>query len=196
MKERRVKNENKLDLAFYQRDDVVQIAQDLLGTSIYTKVDGIITGGMIIETESYRGPEDRASHAYNNRRTKRTEVMFHNGGICYVYLCYGMHYLLNVVTNVASIPHAVLIRAIRPTVGIDEMLRRRKKSMVTPSLTTGPGSVAQALGIDLGHNGATLSGETIWIEKGLPQKKITASPRVGVDYAGEDALLPWRFRIL
>src|SRR6185437_5047411 len=113
----------------------------------------VITGGMIIETEAYRAPEDRASHAFGNRRTKRNEVMYHDGGRAYVYLCYGLHALFNVVTNEEGIPHAILIRAIKPEIGVEEMLRRRKKSKVDKTLASGPGTVSQALGITTKHNG-------------------------------------------
>jgi DNA-3-methyladenine glycosylase len=187
-----------LSLDFYQRHDVVQIAQDLLGKTLFTNIDGILTGGTIIETEAYAGATDRACHAYNNRRTKRTEVMFHSGGIAYVYLCYGIHHLLNVVTNIEGIPHAVLIRAIQPTHGIDEMLKRRKKSALDSTLTSGPGSVCQAIGITHQQNGMPFSSKTLWIERSdliVPRDKIHASARVGVDYAQEDALLPWRFQL-
>lgn len=186
----------KLEESFYLSDDVVQLAQELLGKYLFTFIDGKLTGGQIIETESYKGPEDRASHAYNNRRTKRTEVMFHKGGICYVYLCYGIHNLLNIVTNVEGTPHAILIRAIAPMIGVDVMQRRRKKDDLK-TLTNGPGSVARALGVDMSLNGQPLTENVIWIEeKGILRKKIEASPRVGVDYAGKDALLPWRFRLV
>lgn len=186
----------KLKRDFYLSDDVIALGRKLLGKYLFTNIDGKLTGGMIIETESYKGPEDRASHAYNNRRTKRTEVMFHKGGICYVYLCYGIHHLLNVVTNIEGIPHAILIRAIKPLFGLDIMINRRKKNDLK-TLTSGPGSVATALGIDMSLNAAPLTSDLIWIEdRGAVRKKIEAGPRIGIDYAGSDALLPWRFRLL
>lgn len=161
-----------------------------------TKIDDVLTGGMILETEAYRGPEDRASHAFNNRRTKRTEVMFQKGGIAYVYLCYGIHCLFNVVTNKNEIPHAILIRAIAPDCGINKMFQRRKKKKLHFTLTSGPGSVCQALGIHLIHNGHTLTKPPIWIEdRGYTPKNIHVGPRIGIEYAKEDALLPWRFWI-
>jgi DNA-3-methyladenine glycosylase len=183
--------------AFYQQGDVVAIAHELIGKFLFTQIDGQpMTGGIITETEAYAGPHDRASHAYNNRRTKRTEVMFQAGGIAYVYLCYGIHCLLNVVTNVEGIPHAVLIRALHPVEGIDTMLARRRKLKVNPTLTIGPGALCQALGITRVHNGLGFNSSSLWIEdRGLiiPSAEITAGPRIGIDYAGEDALLPWRF---
>ena len=184
-----------LPLDFYLRDDVVTIAKELLGKYLFTQIDDDpVTGGMIIETEAYRGPEDRASHAYGNRRTKRTEVMFHDGGTAYVYLCYGIHHLLNVVTHTANHPHAVLIRAIQPLEGIETMLRRRHKKQLDKTLTSGPGSLCQALGITLKHNGLPFDRPPLWIEdRNISIETFHSGPRIGVDYAGEDALLPWRF---
>lgn len=177
-------------LSFYLEGDVVSIAKDLLGKMFFTKIDGAITGGIITETESYKGIEDRACHAYGGRRTKRNEALYEKGGIAYVYLCYGMHYLFNVVTNLKDVPHAVLIRAIKPVVGIDKMIERRKKEN---NLASGPGTLAQALGINLSHNKMSLLGDKVWIEEGERVKEITATPRIGVEYAKEDALLPYRF---
>lgn len=187
-----------LPLSFYQHHDVIHVSQQLLGKFLCTFLDGELTSGMIIETEAYRGPEDRASHAFGNRRTRRTEVMFQQGGICYVYLCYGIHALFNVITNAQDIPHAVLIRAIKPVEGIECMLKRRKQAKLNARLTSGPGALTQALGITVGHSGLSLRGPQIWIEdRGvqIDSKAILASPRIGVDYAKEDAFLPWRFRI-
>ena len=189
---------NKLPLSFYQQDDVVVLSQQLIGMKIYTYIDELLTGGIIVETEAYRGPEDKASHAYGLRRTKRNEMMYQPGGISYIYICYGIHPLLNIVTNNEGVPHAILLRAIEPTDGIETMLRRRNKSKLDKSLTAGPGSLAVALGLSLHFNGCSLLGPQLWIEKGenaiLPEA-IVASPRVGIDYAEEDAALPWRFRL-
>lgn len=183
---------------YYLHHDVLELARDLLGKYIFTSVGGKLTGGMIIETEAYRGPDDRASHSYQNRRTRRNEVMYWSGGVCYVYQCYGIHALLNVVTNQMNIPHAILIRAILPTVGIEHMLERRKKLKVDKTLAGGPGTVSQALGITLKDNGTDLTGKKIWIEDQgviIPDEDILVGPRVGIAYAGEHALLPWRFRL-
>lgn len=155
------------------------------------------TSGVIIETEAYLGKEDRASHAYGGRRTKRTEVMYLNGGHWYVYLCYGLHSLLNVITHRKEEPHAILIRAIVPCEGIDTMLKRRHMEKNNPRLTSGPGSVCQALGIDTKLTGEIM-GKTVWIEdRGvvIPKEKIITTPRIGVAYAKEHALLPYRFTI-
>lgn len=188
----------KIPLSFFQQEDVVALSKSLIGKYLFTRLEpeNVITGGMIIETEAYQGAEDKASHAYGNRRTKRTETMFSEGGTAYVYLCYGLHHLFNIVTNRKDIPHAVLIRAIKPEVGIDVMLHRRNKEKVLPSLTNGPGSVCQALGIKRIHDGYSLDGQHIWLEdRGviIPSESIKESPRIGVDYAGEDAFKPWRF---
>ena len=187
---------NPLSPDFYLREDALEISQDLLGKVLMTNINGIITGGIITETEAYMGPEDRASHAYGGRRTKRNEMMYHQGGIAYVYLIYGIHAMFNVVTNSSEIPHAILIRAIKPLYGIEHMLKRRGKNEITPSLAGGPGTLAQALGIHTMHNGLTLKGPHIWLEDQdieVDKRKIIKGPRVGIDYAGEHALLPWRF---
>jgi DNA-3-methyladenine glycosylase len=181
---------------FYQRNDVVLIAKELLGKTIFSRIDGVLTGGMITETEAYKGPEDRACHAYNNRRTARTEPMFLAGGIAYVYLCYGMYHLLNVVTAMPGTPHAVLIRAIQPTHGSEMMLKRRKKNKMVPGLTRGPGALCQALGITRELNRHSFDREPLWIEQPFCMTdpfRILATPRIGVEYAGQDSCLPWRF---
>ena len=186
----------KIQKAFYQRADVVQIAKELLGKYVFTCFDGMRTGGMITETEAYSGVVDKASHAYNNRRTQRTEVMYAEGGTAYVYLCYGMHSLFNVVTHQKDVPHAVLIRAIEPTEGIELMLQRTSKQQLTKDFGIGPGKVSKALGIHYSHSGLSLMGNEIWLEdKGIvPNKEeITITTRIGVGYAAEDALLPYRF---
>ena len=189
---------SKLLREFYVRPNVVQIAKDLLGKYLLTRLEDTVTGGMIVETEAYAGPEDRASHAHNSRRTSRTEIMFHEGGVAYVYLCYGIHHLFNIVTNVEGIPHAVLIRAIEPTDGAELMLRRRNMKEGSPKLTGGPGTLTQALGIKTTHTQTDLTDEQIWLEdRGflVPEDEIIAGPRVGVSYAGEDAENPWRFQL-
>ena len=192
----RAKKKTPLDYSFYQRSDVVQIAKELLGKWLFTQIDGDpMTGGIIVETEAYAGPEDRASHAFGNRRTKRTEVMYHEGGIAYIYLCYGVHFLLNVVTNTLDIPHAILIRAIVPKIGIETIKRRRNGKL---PLSSGPGLVTQALGITSEQNGRSFSSTSLWIEdRGvvLMPEQILATPRIGIAYAKEHALLPWRFHI-
>lgn len=117
----------KLSKDFYLRSNVIQVSKELLGKFLITNIDGIKTGGMITEVEAYNGIIDKASHSFGGRRTARTETMFASGGVAYVYLCYGIHHLFNVVTNEKNIPQAVLIRAIEPSIGIEEMLKRRKR---------------------------------------------------------------------
>lgn len=188
----------KLKRDFYLREDVVQISKELLGKYIFTKIAGKITSGIITETEAYAGITDKASHAYNNRRTARTEIMFARGGVSYVYLCYGIHHLFNVVTNAENIPHAILIRAIKPDEGLNLILKRRNAEKVNSKLSAGPGTVSQALGIKTIHSGLDLTGNKIWIEdKGIKinAEAIIAGPRIGVDYAEEDAELPYRFMV-
>lgn len=186
----------KLKTAFYRQHDVTVIAKDLLGKILVTNINGVRTAGMIVETEAYAGIIDRASHAWNNRRTKRTEVIFQPGGLAYVYLCYGIHYLFNVVTNIENTPHAVLIRALQPIDGIDVM-QRRYNNKPSVKLTAGPGSLCKAMGIDTALNGESLTGKKVWIETGqdIADNEIAISTRVGVAYAGEDAYLPYRFSI-
>ncbi len=188
----------KLPESFYTHGNVVQISRDLLGKYLFTSIKGITTGGYIVETEAYNGIVDRASHAFGNRNTPRTSVMFRHGGIAYVYLCYGIHEMFNIVTSVEGEPHAILIRAIEPTEGIDEMLLRRNMSILKPNITSGPGSVAKALGISRVMNAISLQSDSLWLEdRGLAFKdeEVAAVPRVGVDYAGEDALLLYRFYV-
>lgn len=186
---------NQLKASYYQNTDVVFLARDLIGKTLCTHINGVLTGGIITETEAYAGLTDKASHAYGNRRTKRTETMYGKGGVSYVYLCYGIHRLFNIVTNAADIPHAILVRAIYPTIGIEEVLKRRGVKP-SPTLCVGPGKVSQALGIDLIHNNLSLSGKAIWIQDdhvNINPKDIQVGSRIGVDYAAEDAKLPYRF---
>lgn len=179
---------------FYLQSDVVEVARLLLGKLLVTRFDGVVTSGVITETEAYAGITDRASHAFGGRRTARTEVMYHNGGTAYVYFCYGMHSLFNVVTNIEGIPHAVLIRAIQPMEGVETMLERANKSKVDKSFANGPGKVAKILGINTTHTDLDLCNSEIEIfDIGKMPSTIISSPRIGVDYAGEDALLPYRF---
>jgi DNA-3-methyladenine glycosylase len=185
-----------LEASFYLRKNVVQIARELLGKILVTRFEGIVTAGRIVETEAYEGVVDKASHAWNGRRTPRTEIMYAPGGTAYVYLCYGIHHLFNVVTNVKDTPHAVLIRAVEPLVGIEQMLLRTRKSKADFTLTKGPGNVSKALGIATHHTGQSLLEKNIYIASDgtvYPQNQMIATPRIGVDYAAEDALLPYRF---
>lgn len=188
----------KLRNNFYLRDDVVAVGRDLLGKVLSTEIHGELTKIVITETEAYAGVTDKASHAFGGRRTRRTEPMFGRGGAAYVYLCYGIHHLFNVVTNAEGTPHAVLIRAGHPLEGADVMLARRDKRIVDAKLLAGPGSLAKALGITTGLTGHSLQSDEVWIEDhgiDVLANDIQAGPRVGVGYAQEDALLPYRFRV-
>lgn len=185
----------KLPVSFYRRPDVARLARELIGKVICTKIkDQPITSGIIVETEAYCGRDDKACHANNDTRTDRTETMYQAGGIAYIYLCYGIHHLLNVVTNVKGMADAVLIRAIQPLQGVSVMQQRRNSTGAT--LTGGPGRLTQALDITTDFDGIDLRGDKVWIEdRGITfsDEELIATTRVGVDYAGDDAQLPWRF---
>ncbi|MBI5856353.1 MAG: DNA-3-methyladenine glycosylase [Sphingobacteriales bacterium] len=188
----------KLSLEFYQRKDVLTIAKDLLGKILVTNWKSTFTSGRIVEVEAYNGTIDKASHAFGGRRTKRNEVMYAEGGSAYVYLCYGIHHLFNVVTNNKDIPHAILIRALEPVRGVEVMLKRTGKKKTDYSLTRGPGNVSKALGILTKHSGISLPGKELYIaDDGLvySDKEIASSPRIGVDYAGRHAKLKYRFYV-
>lgn len=189
---------NKIPLSFYRRPDVVQISHELIGKFLFTNIEGVVCGGMIVETEAYRGYQDKACHSNLGRRTSRTEIMYHEGGLAYVYLIYGMYHLFNIVTNEEGKADAVLIRAIEPVEGVEWMLERRGMAKPANRLTAGPGVLSQALGIQRKHYGLPVDGDTIWLEDRkviIDNKEIEARPRVGVAYAEEDALLPWRFSL-
>jgi DNA-3-methyladenine glycosylase len=184
-----------LQPGFYRRKDVLKIAKELLGKIMVTKWNDVETSGRIVEVEAYRGAGDRASHAAGGKRTARNEIMYGEGGKAYVYLCYGIHHLFNVVTHEKGVPHAVLIRALEPLEGIDEMLLRTGKKKADYTLTRGPGNLSKALGIHTSMSGSELDREIqIWDDgTKYSKREIGISPRIGVEYAGEDALLPYRF---
>ncbi|MFH1296673.1 MAG: DNA-3-methyladenine glycosylase [Bacteroidota bacterium] len=192
-----------LPRSYYLQPDVVSLARDLLGKRLCTRINGERTSGIITETEAYAGITDRASHAFGGRRTLRTEIMYSRGGTAYAYLCYGMHSLFNVVTNTEGVPHAILIRGIDPFDGIERMKERRRKENIGKELSNGPGKVAEALGIHFSHSGLDLTyipsqtdKPAIWIEEAgtliLPEE-ILVTTRIGVEYAGKDADLLYRF---
>jgi DNA-3-methyladenine glycosylase len=182
-----------LPASFYGHKDVVRIARDLLGKSLVTLTDGKLTSGLIVETEAYSYRE-RGCHAFNNKMTERNKVMFEQGGVAYVYLCYGVHNLFNIVTNKAGKADAVLVRALQPLTGEETMLARMKANSLK-RITSGPGKLTKALGIDRKLNGVSLVNSDLWIEEGkeILKSEITMTTRIGIDYAGEDAKLPWRF---
>lgn len=186
-----------LPLAYYRNENTLFLAQDLLGKKLCTQIPaGQHSAGIICETEAYLGAEDRASHAWQNRRTPRTQTMFQAGGVAYVYLCYGIHHLFNIVCHGEHTPHAILIRAIFPSEGC--ALIRQRSGIQSSMLIDGPGKISKALGITTAYDAESLTGSTIWLENTqlqiLPQD-VVAAPRIGVQYAGEHALLPYRFRL-
>jgi len=188
----------KLPIEFYNHHDVTAIAKALLGKILVTKFDGITTSGRIVETEAYVALTDKASHSFGGKRTSRNEHMYAAAGTSYVYICYGMHHLFNVVTNKKGIPDAVLIRAVEPIQGIDDMLIRTGKKKLDYTLTRGPGNVGKALGINKLHSGLNLLKNEIYIaDDGFEYNAATivAGKRIGIDGAGKDALLPYRFYI-
>ena len=193
-----MENIRKLPLSFYQRENVLQIAEELMGKLLVTTKGGINTAGRIVECEAYNGFPDKASHAFGGRRTNRNEIMYSAGGVAYVYLCYGIHHLFNVVTHFKDTPHAILIRSLEPVKGIKDMLFRTGKKHVDNTFTRGPGNVSKALGIYTSDSGTPLTGKNIFLANDgvtYSKKEIFTSPRIGVDYAGEDALLSYRFYI-
>ncbi len=187
----------KLRREFYTRTNVLAIARELLGKLLVVPVaDGTRVSGIIVETEAYRGPQDRASHAYGGRRTKRTETMYGVGGTAYVYFVYGMYNQFNVVTNVPETPHAILVRGLEPVDGL-ELMRKRRHGQPDANLTNGPGKLCLALGIDRRLDQADLLGNEVWIEdaRKISARQILAGPRIGIDYAEDWIDKPWRFWI-
>lgn len=188
----------KLPLHFYKRRDVAKIARELLGKIIITNFDDKQTSGRIVETEAYVAHVDKASHSFNGKRTGRNEHMYAAPGTAYVYICYGMHQMFNIVTNEKGIPDAILLRAIEPVNGIETMLMRTGKKEFDYTLTKGPGNVGKALGINKKHSGLLLLDDEITLfDDGfiLDDSEIGISKRIGVENAGVDALLPYRFFI-
>jgi len=181
--------------SFYRRTDVTQIARQLLGKKLVTQISGKRSAGLIVETEAYSFRE-RGCHAYDNKLTNRNKVMFEAGGVAYVYLCYGIHNLFNVVTNKQGVADAILVRALEPVEG-EEWMMERMRVKSTTRITSGPGKLTKALGIDKTFDGKYLNSTEVWIEEGqlIKPHKIISSLRIGIDYAGKDALLPWRFSL-
>jgi DNA-3-methyladenine glycosylase len=186
----------KLLTDFYQREDTVQVARELLGKYLFTNVDKQLVGGIIVETEAYLGPDDRGSHSWNNKRTARNEMMYEAGGVVYMYICYGIHDMLNIVTGTEGSSHAILIRALEPVEGVEIMKERRGIYDSDKRLCKGPGALGKALGLSKLHNGTSLQGEEIWIEdRGylIPDDQIVGSARVGMNFEGPYKDIPWRF---
>jgi DNA-3-methyladenine glycosylase len=187
----------KISRDFYLSENIINLSKELLGKLLCTYIDHKLTSGMIVEVESYKGVEDVACHAYKGKRTLRTEVMFEKGGKAYVYLIYGIYNLFNVITAKENIPHAILIRAVEPKEGLGFMKERRKKTEIKKNLTSGPGLLTQALGINLSHNKTNLNENLIWIEEHqkILKKNIIATPRVGLNIIEPYKSMPWRFYI-
>lgn len=189
---------NKLPVDFYQQSDVVSVARQLLGKHVYSLINGNLTGGIIIETEAYCGPDDRGSHAFNNKRTPRNEMMYRAGGVAYMYICYGIHDMLNIVTGTDGMSHAALIRAVEPTEGLEIMRIRRGIFDQDRRLCQGPGALAKALGLTKLHNGEDLQGEALWLtDEGtnFDDDQVIASARVGMNFDGPFKTIPWRFYV-
>ncbi|MDZ4747733.1 MAG: DNA-3-methyladenine glycosylase [Saprospiraceae bacterium] len=190
---------NRLPHSYYQSLEVTTLAKDLLGKYLVTEFNGIRCSGKIVETEAYRGPDDRACHAYDNRCTPRTEVMYKAGGVAYIYICYGMHHLMNIVTGPKDNAHAVLIRALEPAEGIKIMAERRQMQVSDVRLTKGPGALSLAMGLTSKLSGVSLiASSPVWVEVrdlSLSAFEICSGPRIGVESAGEAALWPWRYFI-
>ncbi|MBO2012913.1 DNA-3-methyladenine glycosylase [Siccationidurans soli] len=189
----------KLPAEFFQRPDPLQIARDLLGKHLYTNIDGVVTAGRIVETEAYRHEGDHSLTLHLQRKRQQARGLHVAGGHTYIYTVYNRYALFNIATYDAAHPDAVLVRAIEPTIGIDEMLRRRGMAEVKRSLTAGPGVMSQALGITPALTGQLVTGEAIWFEdhgEAVAAADVVASARVGLEYAGAEAAgLPWRFRL-
>lgn len=179
----------------------IQLAQKLLGHYLVHNLSSQLLVGRIVETEAYKGPDDRAAHSFNNLRTKRTEIMFGEPGFAYTHQMH-THTLINIVSGPVGVPHAVLIRAVEPVVGLDKMRANRGKKFKDVDLTNGPGKLAKALEITMDYYGHDLSEQPLFISEGVPMGDIEASPRVGdiiagprvgIPNTGEARDYPWRF---
>src|SRR5215204_6386705 len=186
----------RLERDFYTRADTLRVARELLGKRLVVPAaGGARVSGRVVEVEAYLGVEDRAAHSFGGRRTRRTETMYAVGGTVYVFFVYGMHHQFNVVTGPEGLPHAVLVRAVEPEEGV-ELMRERRAVAKERELTSGPGKLCRALGLDLTYDGADLTGGRVWLEDAgveLKPGQIASSTRIGVAYAGDDAFKPWRF---
>lgn len=188
----------RLTQEFYLQGDVLDISKNLLGTKLCSTIGGVYTSGIIVETEAYRGSDDKACHAYGGNKSPRSLTMYKKGGISYVYICYGIHPLFNIVSGREGEAEVVLIRAIEPLDGIEEMKLRRGQTNIK-NLCNGPGKLTKALGISKTENECSLLNKEslIWIEECTDPKDIliVSGPRVGLSTAEECMNWPWRFRI-
>lgn len=181
----------KLKRNFYLRN-ACKVARELIGKILVHDSDEGLTSGIIVETEAYRGPDDKAAHSYNGRRTPRTEIMFHEGGLAYVYMIYGMYYCFNVTASVIDSPEAVLVRAVQPLEGIDLMSSRRHTERLI-NLCSGPGKLCSAMGISIEHYGIDLCGDELYITEGNDDLRVGTSGRINIDYAEECRGFQWRY---
>ena len=193
----------KLTREFYNRTSL-DVAKDLLGKYLVHIVDGVEVIGRIVETEAYMGPFDKAAHSYNNRRTKRNEVMFGPPGFAYVFVIYGMYSCMNIVTEEAGKPQAVLIRALEPVAGLGKMAELRYEKSLSDcnkkeltGFTNGPGKLCQSMHITRINNGTDMCGGSFYVAEGLEEQEfqVVSTTRVNIDYADEAIHYPWRFYI-
>lgn len=189
----------KLSASFFQRPDVLRIARDLLGKHLCTNVGGILTAGRVVETEAYRHEGDHSLTLHLQRKRQQAQGLHVPGGHAYIYTVYNRQALFNIATHDAEHPDAVLIRAIKPTIGLEAMLHRRGLAAPKRALTAGPGVMSQALGITPALTGLPVTGDVLWFEdhgEEVEATEVVASARVGLEYAGPEASgLPWRFRL-
>ena len=179
----------------YLRDTLFAVANVLLGAYLCTDIGGALCVGKITEAEAYLGDVDRASHAWQNKLTPRNRVMFGAGGFVYMYLIYGLHPMFNIVMGAEGVPHAVLVRALEPVFGLDAMRARRGVDNWR-CLANGPGKLCAAMGLSLAHYGHDLTaGKAVWLSPRVEPIEAVAGKRIGIDYAGIDRDLPWRFAV-
>ena len=171
----------------------LQLAKDLLGCHLVHITDDLVLSGRIVETEAYMGPGDRAAHSFQNRRTKRTEIMFHEPGLIYTYQMH-THTLINIVCGEIDSPEAVLIRALEPIEGIEKMMEFRKNQPIS-NLTNGPGKLTKALNITMSSYGKPSWLPPVYLTEGTKPEHISSGPRIGIDNSGEAKDYPWRFWI-
>lgn len=183
----------KLLRNFFVRPAIV-VAKELLGKYLVRKYEGKILSGKIVETEAYLGPEDKASHGYQNRITERNRAEFYIGGHIYIYLIYGIYWQLNITTGKEGVPECVLIRALEPSEGVEEMKKNRSEKNIK-NLTNGPGKLCQAMKLDKSCYGVDICrSKEIYIEdrgERVKENEIVAAKRIGIDYAQE-----WKDKLL
>lgn len=185
----------KLSREFYNRD-VLTVAEEILGKTLVHRTEEGVTKGKIVEVEAYNGLCDKAAHSYKNLYSERTKIQYGEGGYAYVYLIYGMHICMNIVTNRENLPEVLLLRALEPVEGIDLMKKRRKTDKLK-NLCSGPGKLSQAMGITRENYGEDLCGDSFYLEDApvLAAEEIQRTKRINIDYAEEAADFLWRFSV-